>query len=391
MTLVLHYSPDVPDTEVDMLPVDAKLISVDDHVIEHRDVWQDRLAARYKPAGPRIEMRDGIPIWVYEGRDFPPLGLDAVAGHDPTEFALTPKRFAEMRPGCYDPKARLVDMDEDGVTAQLCFPQFPRFAGQTFAEAHDKELARLCVQAWNDFMIDEWCATDPLRFIPLAIVPLWDPKLAAAEIERVAPRGARAITFTENPVPLGLPSFWSGHWDPMFSALEDAGMPMCLHIGSSSKITTPSADVAIAVPLSLMALNSMTACSDLVFSPVFDRHPRLRVVFSEGGSGWAPYLLEKMDYTWERHRHYNEINRDQRPSEVFDQHIWVAHITDQVGTENRHRIGIHKMLWESDYPHSDSLWPQSRAVVAEHLKDVPDEEARMLVELNARSLFRFHG
>ena len=192
-------------------------------------------------------------------------------------------------------------------------------------------------------------------------------------------------------MPLGLPSFWSGHWDPMFSALEDAGMPMCLHIGSSSKITTPSADVAIAVPLSLMALNSMTACSDLVFSPVFDRHPRLRVVFSEGGSGWAPYLLEKMDYTWERHRHYNEINRDQRPSEVFDQHIWVAHITDQVGTENRHRIGIHKMLWESDYPHSDSLWPQSRAVVAEHLKDVPDEEARMLVELNARSLFRFHG
>ena len=255
-----------------MLPPDTQLISVDDHVIEHSQVWQDRLPAKFKERGPRVDMRDGIPVWVYDGRDYKPLGLDAVAGDDPSKFQLTTKSFADMRPGCYDPKARIADMDEDGITAQLCFPQFPRFAGQTFAEADDKELALLGVQAWNDFMIDEWCATDPTRFIPLAIVPLWDPKLAAREIERVAARGARAITFTENPVPLGMPSFWTDNWDPMFSALEEADMPMCLHIGSSSKITTPSADAPIAVIISLMALNSMTACADLCFSKVFLRH-----------------------------------------------------------------------------------------------------------------------
>lgn len=371
-----------------MLPSDAKLISVDDHVIEHAGVFEDRLAARWREAGPRVEERDGIPVWVYEGRDYPPLGLDAVAGDDPSKFSLSTKPFADMRPGCYDPKARLADMDADGVFAQLCFPQFPRFAGQTFAEADDKELALLCVRAWNDFVLDEWCATDPSRLVPLSIVPFWDPPAAAREVERVAAAGSRAVTFPENPVPLGHPSLWSKHWDPLFSALEEAAMPLCLHIGSSSQIHRPSDDVPLAVMLSLFAVNSMTACADLVFSPVFTRHPRLKVVLSEGGSGWAPYMLEKLDYTWERHRHYNEINQEEPPSAVFDRHIWVAHIVDRVGVANRHTIGTHKLLWESDYPHSDSLWPHSRRVVEETLRDVPDEEARMIVESNATSLLR---
>lgn len=371
-----------------MLPSDAKLISVDDHVIEHARVFEDRLSARWRAAGPRVQMREGIPVWVYEGRDYPPLGLDAVAGDDPSKFSLSSKPFKEMRPGCYDAKARLSDMDADGVFAQLCFPQFPRFAGQTFAEADDKELALLCVRAWNDFVLDEWCATDPSRLIPLSIVPFWDPTEAAREVERVAAAGSRAVTFPENPVPLGHPSFWSRHWDPLFQALEEAAMPLCLHIGSSSQIHRPSDDVPLAVMLSLFGVNSMTACADLVFSPVFVRHPRLKVILSEGGSGWAPYMLEKLDYTWERHRHYNEINQEEPPSNVFDRHIWVAHIVDRVGVANRHRIGTHKLLWESDYPHSDSLWPLSRSVVEETMKDVPDDEARMIVETNAASLLR---
>lgn len=372
-----------------MLPKDADLISVDDHVIEHANVWQDRLPSRLRERGPRVDERDGIPVWVYDGRDYPPLGLDAVAGDDPTKFKLSTKAFRDMRPGCYDPKQRIADMDVDGVAAQLCFPQFPRFAGQTFAEADDHDLALLCVQAWNDFMLDEWCATDPSRFIPLAIVPLWDPVLAAKEIERTAAKGARAITFTENPVPLGMPSFRTGYWAPMLSALEDAEMPMCLHIGSSSKITIPSPESGMAVIISLMALNSMAACSDLCFSTLFEQHPRLKVVFSEGGSGWAGYMLEKMDYVWSRHRHYNDVNQARPPSETFEQHIWVAHISDEVGIQTRDRIGMHKMLWESDYPHSDCLWPNSRATAERQLADVPDDEARMFAETNARALFRF--
>ena len=194
-----------------MLPDDTKIISADDHVIEHPAVWQDRLSAKHRELGPRVVGEDGIPVWFYDGRRYKPLGLDAVAGDDPSEFKLTPKAFEAMRPGCYDPDSASRRHGR-GRHPRLCaFPQFPRFAGQTFLEADDRELALACVQAWNDFMIDEWCAADRTRLIPMSIVPMWDAQLCADEIRRTVDKGARAITFSENPAALGLPSFWSTH------------------------------------------------------------------------------------------------------------------------------------------------------------------------------------
>ncbi|MGB7147354.1 MAG: amidohydrolase, partial [Mycobacterium sp.] len=158
-----------------------KLLSVDDHLIEHPKVWTDRLPSKYVERGPRIveiPRGDDLPpmqSWLYEDRPYPYIGLNAVAGKKPEEYGLEPVRYDDMIPGCYDPKARIVDMDIDGVEAMLCFPSFPRFCGTIFLEGEDKELARLSVQAWNDFSLDEWCATDPARFIPMAMVALWDP------------------------------------------------------------------------------------------------------------------------------------------------------------------------------------------------------------------------
>lgn len=371
-----------------MLPDDARVISVDDHIIEHPNVWQDRLPQKLKERAPKVVPENGIPIWVYDGKRYPPLGLDAVAGDDPTEFKLDPKKFEAMRPGCYDPVARLRDMDEDGIDASLAFPQFPRFAGQTFVEAEDKELALLCVRAWNDFVLDEWCAADSTRLIPLAIVPMWDPQLAADEVRRTAALGARAITFSENPAALGLPSFWSDEWDPLLYALEETDTPMCLHIGSSSRPIVPHHDAPIPVVISLLGLLSMAAFSDLVFSPIFNRHPRLKVVLAEGGIGWVPYMLERLDQVWHKQRHYSKVNVKKMPSECFRDHIWTCFIRDEAGLEARHRIGVNKIMFEADYPHSDTMWPNSRKTLAEQLLDVPDEEARMIAGTNAAALLK---
>ena len=371
-----------------MLPDDAPLISVDDHVIEHQNVWQDRLPAKWLDVAPKVVPEDGIPIWHFEDRRYPPLGLDAVAGDDPTEFKLTPKAFELMRPGCYDPAARLADMDEDGVHASLCFPQFPRFAGQTFLEADDKELALACVRAWNDFMLDEWSATDPSRLLALAIVPAWDPQLAADEIRRTAARGSRAITFSENPAALGLPSFWSDHWDPMLAALEETDIPMCLHIGSSSRPIVPHDDAPLPEIISLLNLLSMAALSDLVFSPIFNRHPRLKVILAECGIGWVPYMLDRLDQVWTKQRHQSKVNVEQMPSECFRDHIWTCFIDEDAGIELRHRIGVDKILCEVDYPHSDTTWPNSRKLLAHRLHDVPDDEARRIAGGNAAQLLK---
>jgi predicted TIM-barrel fold metal-dependent hydrolase len=384
------------------LPKDTKIISVDDHVIEHADVWQDRLPAKFREAGPKVVEFEGpatdalgnateglLQTWEFEGRRSPTIGLNAVAGKPKEEIGLDPVRFDEMRPGCYDIGERLKDMDEDGVHAQMCFPSFPGFAGSTFMAAEDKELATACVVAWNDFILDEWCAAAPGRMIPMCMLPYWDVEASTAEAQRVAAKGAKAISFIEAPHAQGLPSFHTDHWDPVFSAMTDADLAMCLHFGTGgAPSVSPGANFAVAI--SLFGTNSLFAMTELLLSPTFHKFPNLRVALSEGGIGWMPWMLERIDYVWERHRHYNDVNREVRPSDLFATNIFGCFIADEIGIEIRHQIGIDNIMFESDYPHSDSNWPHSRKLLEERLLDVPDDEARKIAELNARRVFNFH-
>jgi predicted TIM-barrel fold metal-dependent hydrolase len=373
---------------------DMQLISVDDHLVEPPSLWRDRLPRHYLDAGPRIveEHIEGAPpahVWMYEGRRYVQIGLNAVAGKEPAEFGTEPLRYSDMLPGCYEPKARVSDMDLDGVQAAICFPSFPRFSGTTFLQGDDKELALLCVQAWNDFTLDEWCASAPDRLIPIVILPMWDVQASVAEIHRTAAKGARTVSFPENPVPLGLPSFHTDHWDPLLSALEETDMPLSLHFGSSGKAPTTAPEAPFAVTITLFGCNSMYATTDLLFSPVFHRHPKLKVALSEGGIGWVPYLLERADYVWDRHRFYQNVNQEVRPSDLFRKHMYGCFIDDVHGLGARDQIGLDRILWECDYPHSDSNWPNSRKRASAVFADIPDEEVAQMVEGNSRELFRF--
>jgi len=372
-----------------MFPEDAQVISVDDHVIEHPRVWVDRLPERFQETGPRIvELEGGTEAWQFNGALMPTIGLNAVAGKDPRDFGLDPVRFDDMLPGCYDGKARIADMDLDGVHAQMCFPSFPGFAGGVLFAIDDKPLALATLQAWNDFIIDEWCAYAPDRFIPMVMVPFWDVDESVAEIRRTAAKGAKSITFTEAPHRLGLPSFHGDHWDPLFAAAQDADLPLCLHFGSGgAPDTAPDANFAVAI--ALFGMNSQFTTVDLLLSPVFHKFPRLRVALSEGGIGWMPYVLERADYTWERHRWYTGVNTSVRPSDLFREHIFGCFIADEAGIEVRNLIGIDNLMFESDYPHSDCNYPASRKHLEESLRDVPDHEARKIAEDNARRVFNF--
>ncbi|MET0319069.1 MAG: amidohydrolase family protein [Rhodococcus fascians] len=372
-----------------------QLISTDDHLIEHPALWTDRLPARYREAGPQIiekQMGDSdrpAQVWRYEDRIYPYIGLNAVAGKKPEEYGLEPTRYDDMLPGCYDPKARIADMDIDGVHATLSFPSFPKFAGTAFLDAVDMELALLSVQAWNDYVLDEWCPTAPGRLIPLTILPLWSVQESVKEIHRTAAKGSRAISFPENPVPLGLPSFHTDHWDSVFSAAEETQQPLCVHFGTSGQAPTTAPEAPFAVMIALFGCNSMYATADLLFSPVFHRHPNLKFALSEGGIGWVPYMLERLDLTWEKHRYYQNINQTVRPSDLFRKHLFGCFIDDEFGLKSRHDVGIDNITWEGDYPHSDSNWPNSRKRLHDVMLDIPDDEVHKMVELNARQLFNF--
>lgn len=372
-----------------------KIISVDDHVIEHPLVWQDRLPEAQREQGPQIiETAEGHHVWRYEGQLYPQIGLNAVAGKPPAEYGMEPVRYDDMIPGCYDPAERLRDMDIDGVHGALSFPSFPGFGGGVFQRADDKDLALACVRAWNDFQVDEWCAAGPGRLIPLGILPTWDPQLAVGEVERLAQIGTRAVSFPDSPVPLGLPSFHhKSHWEPLWDALEAADMPVCLHFGSGGfvpgfSVTKPAPEdvTPFAVAIATFSTNLMWSTADLVFSGLLQRHPNLKFMLSEGGIGWIPYLLERMDYTWERHRWYQDISRTDRPSDLFRKHFWGCFIDDMHGVNSRDLIGVENILVEVDYPHSDSNWPNSRKRIGENLLGVADGDVHRIVELNAREL-----
>ncbi len=378
------------------LPEDTRLISVDDHVVEAPHVFVDHIDPKYRDRAPRIVERDHWQGWLWEDR-FYPLSFQGNIhtrhfreGEEGRGADLNARRFEDMIDAVYDVHARVEAMDVDGVHAALQFPQFPRFGGTLFLEAQDKDLALAIVRAWNDWMLDEWWAAYPDRFIPQTLIPLWDVPESVKEIERCAAKGSRAVLFVENPHPLGLPSFPTGHWRPVFEACNETGLPLSMHIGTSSGLLSPSPESTSSVGVALCGVNSMSALVDLIFSGMCNDLPNLKIALSEGGAGWVPYVLERADYTWERSR--NEGLRNAAPpSEVFRQHFWVCMIADHYALRNRDLIGVDKIMWECDFPHNDSNYPNSRKMLADAMIDVPDEDARMIGELNARALYNFPG
>ncbi len=381
-----------------------KIISVDDHVIEHSRVWLDRLPARYHDVGPRTITERGTmqfvggnfsyqpsdegelcDWWLYEDKRVPQTRLSAAVGFDRDEVKVTGITYEEMRPGCYDPKARLEDMDANWTEAQMCFPSFPRFCGQTFMEAQDKVLADLCVKAYNDWMVEEWCGDTGGRLIPLTITHLWDADLAAAEVMRNAARGVRAVCFSEIPPYLGLASIHTDYWEPFFRACAETGTVINMHIGSSSKMPSTSADAPAAVGSTLTFGNAMSSMTDWLFSGWLARLPTLKIAYSEGQIGWIPYILERADNVWEENRAWGGVDSvvSEPPSTYYYRQVYGCFFDDVYGLENIEKCGIDNICFETDYPHSDSTWPRSKDVGLKLMGNLPDDVIRKLVRGNA--------
>ena len=364
---------------------DMVLVSVDDHVVEPPHLFEGRLPAKYADLAPKFVTReDGTNAWEYEDEVIGNVALNAVAGRPKEEYGIEPTSFDQIRPGTWDINERVKDMDANGVLGSLCFPSFPQFCGQLFARTEDKDVALAMVQAYNDWHIDEWCGTHPGRFIPCALPAIWDPEVLAAEVRRTAAKGCHAVTFSENPAKLGWPSLHSDHWDPFWQACSDEGVVVCMHIGSSSQLVITAPDAPIDCLITLSPINIVQAATDLVWSPMLRKFPDLRIALSEGGIGWIPYFKERIDYQFRQHHLWTGQDfGDRMPSEVFDEHILTCFIDDRFGVANRDSLDMDHVMWECDYPHSDSTWPFSPEQVWEHFDGVSDHDIDRITHLNA--------
>jgi predicted TIM-barrel fold metal-dependent hydrolase len=395
-----------------------RVISVDDHVVEPPDLWTSRLPKQYVDRGPRVvrekakfdfqggvfsyergaEDGDWCDFWLYDDLVYPFPKLSAAVGFE--NLDNEPVTFDQIRPGSWKQKERLEDMAANHMDASLCFPNvLPRFCGQAFLERQDKELALLCVQAYNDWMIDEWCAgAGKDILIPLTIIPLWDPELAAKEIYRCADKGSHAVAFSENPFPLGLPSVHArGHWDPFFKACEETDTVINMHIGSSSRMPSTSPDAPFIVSSVLTFQNAMGSMVDYIFAGVFQKFPQLRIAYSEGQVGWAPYVLERADKLWEE-RGDASFGSDlpQPPSTYVKDHIWFCIFDDETGLRNRDVIGMDQITFEVDYPHADSTFPHTLETATKIVQKagLSEDEIYKFLRGNAINLYRldkYHG
>ncbi|HEV2369844.1 MAG TPA: amidohydrolase family protein, partial [Acidimicrobiales bacterium] len=326
----------------------------------------------------------------FQGSDQPSIGLNAVAGRPKDEYGVEPTSFEEMRDGVYDVDARVKDMSANGVLGSLCFPGVPGFCGRRFALLDDQDFGMALIRAYNDWMIDGWCGRHPERFIPCAIPSLINPEEMADEVRRMAALGCHTVSFTENPEKMGLPSFHSTHWDPFWQACCDEGTVICLHIGSSASVPIASTDAPIDVSIVLTPMNLFYAATDLVHSPVLRKYPGIKFALSEGGIGWIPYFLERLDYAYDQHRAWTGADFGSKlPSQVFREHVVTCFIDDARGLEQRHHIGVDSITWECDYPHSDSTWPHSPEVLWKSIGGLPDDEIDLITHGNAIRAFLY--
>src|SRR5437588_845861 len=372
---------------------DMILVSVDDHMIDPLDMYKSHVPAKWRDQAPRVVRNDrGVDEWVFQGeRASTPFGMAATVGWPPEEWGFNPAAYTELRPGCFDVHERVKDMNANGVLASMCFPTMAGWNARTFAESHDKDLALVMLEAYNDWAIDEWCAAYPGRFIPLSLVPMWDVALAAGEVRRVGKKGCRAISFLETPHVQGYPSFLSGYWDPMLQALCDEDMVLCLHIGAGFDVINRPPEAPVDHLMVLACQISAITAQDLLFGPTLRRFPDLRVALSEGGIGWVPFYFDRIDrhYSNQAWLHHDEDFAGRLPSEVFRDHILACFITDPSGLMLRDRIGIDIIAWECDYPHTDTTWPESPEFSWDEFQQAgcTDEEVNKITSENACRFF----
>jgi predicted TIM-barrel fold metal-dependent hydrolase len=385
-------------------------ISVDDHLIEPARLWDERVPERWRENAPHIVREGDSEHWVYEDRQIVTTGLNAVAGKAREEFSPEPITYEDMREGCYEPAARVADMNQGNVLSSMLFPSFPRYCGQVFHEAKDKDLALLCVPAWNDFILEELAGAYPGRFIPMMLIPLWDPAAAAEEIERTAALGAKSIAFSENPTKLGLPSIHTDYWDPVFRSADEAGFVLSMHVGSSSNLIRTSPDMpTLAFMAYSAAANQAGTLLDWLFSGNFERFPGLKIALSEGSIGWIPYFLERAEQVIDKQRFWAsrfdiDMNASHERGEakgaarfsldtdirrLFKDHVFGTFIEDHAGLRLLDVIGEDNVMLECDYPHSDSTWPDTISLANKWLGELPEDVQHKITVGNAARVYDF--
>jgi predicted TIM-barrel fold metal-dependent hydrolase len=370
-------------------------VSADDHVLEPPDLWTARLSKdKWGERIPHLERdADGAERWMVDGRGFPLVGGGSVGAcvKDPS---AAPRRWEEIPSVCYRPKERLAAMDTDGAAYSILYPMVAGVAGEVFSRLEDPELELACVQAYNDWLIDEWGRTSN-RFLPQCIVPLSSVAAAVQEAQRAVGRGHKGIVFPAVPTHLrsGLKHINDPEYEPFWSACEELGVPLCFHAGASPRLQLPpyagySPAVAQAFESYTRPFSAINFMGNFLISRIPERHPGLKTIFAETGLGWITFALETQDYAFEQTRVQQHLGYKLKPSEAFQRQCYVTGWYDQHSLRQACRFpGANNILWSSNFPLATSPWPQTSEAINLSLAGISEGERRKVLWANAAQLY----
>jgi uncharacterized protein len=366
-----------------------RLISADGHFNEPGDLWTSRVSSRFRARVPRIERFEQGDAWVFPGyEDRPvPFAWGACAHRRPEEMGPW-CRFEEINPGSYDPVARIAEMDEDGVDAEVLFPSG---ATNTYvASAEDPELHHEMVRAYNDW-VSEFCAHAPDRLGGTALIPNRGVKGSLAEVERVLDMPG-FVGFLMKAYPHGDADGIEPEDDAVWEAIEASGKPLTIHIGLGATMSGRMHRLkAQDLPGTVHFNDAPVRMLQFIFSGVLDRFPQLRIPLIEIDCGWLPYFSFTADDNFQRH--VKSSLRDHKltrmPSEYMREFFPAAFITDPYAITNRELVGVERMMWSNDYPHITSDWPYSWKTINAAFADVPPAERHAILAGNAQRIFGF--
>ncbi len=367
------------------------LISVDDHIVEPPEMFEQHVPASLKDKAPKYVIQpNGDGFWCFEDRQIANIGLNAVVGRPRSEYGMEPTAISQMREGAFNVHKRIDDMNVNGLLAALNFGSFVGFDGAFFALSKDKPLALTMLMAYNDWHVDEWCAAYPGRFIPMGILPIWDMDATVAEVKRLVQKGCHAVAFSDNPSLKGFPSIHNVYWEPLWKICAEENVVLNCHIGTGASATHPSMESPIDAWIIGMPMAIANSASDWLQLPALLEYRTLKIALSEGGIGWIPYFLERADFTFEHHHEWTHTDfGGRKPSDIFREHFITCFIDDKFGIKNRHDVGIDGICYECDYPHSDTLWPEAPEHLMRSLTDVPDDDINKITHLNAMRTYSF--
>lgn len=358
------------------------VISADSHVFEPGDLWQKYTEPRFRDRAPRLTRQGDEDVIVADWGLASSPGMGASAGKKPEEVKLRGSYETAIK-GAWDPAARVKDMRQDGVDAEVIYPT----VGMSLYHCPDDDLMMSLFRAYNNWLVD-FCKYDPRSFVGIASINIENIPAAVDEVRRAAKLGLRGVMIPAVPKP-GKP-FSSTYYDPLWSAAQDSGMPVSLHTFAAGVRAVEVTDWC--VTYSVATFQIQTSISQMIFSGVFERFPRLKVVSVENDVSWAPNLMERMDHVYHRHRHWagTGLKSGKLPSAFFKDHISMTFVRDIGAAPVRHIIGLKNIMWSSDYPHSDTSWPNSQQHIAKQFAGVPKDELRRIVCDNAAELYRMN-